>query len=779
MFKGLSGSPTRRDCARDSKRRTFDMQPPRFHLKLFTAVSSQVTFTRVRWGACFKLIIVIAFSIQGAWAASDPISYVDMNFPDGGTGRVFRGADIPFGMMMFGPSPQGYSLTFLSGAEMDSGFQMNLPILPTFGMPFPLTRLDNGIIHRAVDLDSGQPGYFWSWLKDGIFCELTATARTGMGRFTFPPSSQSKDSRFLFYLHTGDNNYLISKNNEIRGTIIRNSIKMYFVARFDRPFTGVGSWNSIFTHNGRLSDSNINGAYVRFDTSRNPVVLMKIGMSWVSEGNAALNLDTEIPGWDFDLIRARAQDEWNRKLGLIEVEGGTEAQSRMFYTHLSQTLLHPNLASDVNGEYLGFDYQIHRVPEGHPHYANYSGWDIYRTWVPLMSLLLPTELSDMMQSLVDDGLQGGGLPIWPVENLETGVMSGGSSTPILAGAYAFGARDFDFEKAFELMDRDESDPTARVQGFPERAHLAEFLKRGYVPFSISDTPSRVSVSTTLEYVTDEFALSRFAQSLGYADRAAYFQKLSRNWANLYNPETGYLQPRYADGSWEGPFDPDFGTLIDFFKRGYDEGNAHTWLLAVHHDLRRLFDLLGGNSRVNAILDAHFTKLNDGSTLWGGAELIPYVGKYSWIGNEPEFGSPWEYNWAGTPWKTQSLVRREINEQFMRWYVGDEDLGAMSAWAIWGALGLYPEIAGLGGLTVASPLFPLARVHLGSGKILEIRSSSEGPFIESLRVNSTPWDRAWIGIDELLRADEPTLAFDLGPQPNEFWGASPQNSPPSD
>ncbi len=703
-----------------------------------------------------------------AASAADLASLVDMSFPDGGKGRVFRGADVPFGMMMWGPSPNGYSLTFLSGAEMDSEFQMNLPILPTVGMAGGLSRLVHGQIEREPCVESAEPGYFRSQGKrTGFVTELTATARTGLGRFTFP---EARDSRFLFYLHHGETHSEVSGPSELRGFITRKSIRMFFVARFDRPFQRVGTWRGPFTHEGRASSDGANGAYVAFDARE---VRMKIGMSWVSLENAAVNLDTESPDWDFDRVRSEARARWNEKLSLIEVSGGPTAKLSVFYTHLFQTFLHPNLASDVNGEYLGFDDRVHLIEPGHPHYANYSGWDIYRTWVPLLSLLLPDTVSDMMRSLVEDGTQGGGLPIWPVENRETGVMSGGSSTPILAGAYAFGARGFDLEGAFALMDRDESDPEAKVQGFPERAYLADYLKLGYLPVDPLTTPGRVSASTTLEFNTGEFALSQLAFALGKPERGNFYLGLADGWKNLFDPVTRSIRPRTRDGSWYRPFDPFFGCLVDQLKQGFDEGTPRTWTLNVFHDLPGLIDRLGGDEAAVAYLDRHFTKLNDGTTFFFGPGLIPHVGRYAWIGNEPEFGSPWEYNWAGAPWRTQALVRRLLDEQFSTSYVGDEDLGAMSAWAVWASLGLYPEVAGVGGLTITSPYFPLARVHLGSGKVLEIRADGAGDYVKDLFAGSSEHTSSWIELSELVGADHPELRFVLGSEPNPGWGEAPR------
>jgi predicted alpha-1,2-mannosidase len=494
---------------------------------------------------------------------------------------------------------------------------------------------------------------------------------------------------------------------------------------------------------------------------------MKIGTSYVSMENAALNLQTENPGWDFAAVKAAAEDSWRKRLGAIEIEGGTEAQKTMFYTHLYQSFFHPNIFSDVNGEYMGFDNQVHSA-QGYTHYANYSGWDIYRTWIQLVAVLFPKDTSDMMQSLVEDSKQaGGGLPIWPVANRETGTMAGGSTTPLIANAYAFGARGFDTDAAYQAMDRDESDPSARCQGFTERPYLVEYLKLGYVSWDHNTYPGRVSASQVLDYNQGEYALSRFAAALGHADRSAFYEKMSENWKNLFNSDSGYIQPREYDGSWYATFDPDFGSLDNHTKEGFDEGTASTWTWQVPHDLPTLIQMMGGPEKAIARLDDHFTRLNDGTTFLP----FPQMGKYSWIGNEPEFNTPWVYNWAGAPWKTQALVRRELLEEFIWHYPGDEDLGAMSAWAVWASLGLYPSIPGVGGFTVGSPLFPRATVHLGNGHTLVIAapgSSESTPYIQALSLNGAALSRTWVDFNDLSSTDS-ELDFSLG---TEQLGWSP-------
>jgi predicted alpha-1,2-mannosidase len=298
-------------------------------------------------------------------------------------------------------------------------------------------------------------------------------------------------------------------------------------------------------------------------------------------------------------------------------------------------------------------------------------------------------------------------------------------------------------------------------------------------------PGRVSASDTLDYNAGEFALSQYAKSLGDREGEARYLKMSQNWKNLFNPESGYIQPRWSDGSWYEPFDPLHASFSD--KRGFDEGTAATWSFFVQHNLHALFARMGGNAKVVERLDDHFTRLNDGSTFLP----FPWMGEYAWIGNEPGFGTPWEYNWAQAPWKTQKLVRRELEEIFSKSYVGDEDLGATSAWAVWASLGLYPEIAGVAGLTVSSPLFPRALVHLPKGKTLEITARlgsgdksgdfQASPYIQSASLDGKALNRAWIDLPDLEGEDglrDRKLSFEVGASPNLGWGSGEAEEPPS-
>ncbi|MGZ3709668.1 MAG: GH92 family glycosyl hydrolase, partial [Bdellovibrionota bacterium] len=555
----------------------------------------------------------------------------------------------------------------------------------------------------------------------------------------------------LLYLDHGDNAALFAPEaREIRGWTVRRGRKIWFVARFDQGFSDFGNWQSKIVNSGELSEAGVSGAYVTF--SPGATVLMKIAISYVSLENAEANLLVESPDWDFGKLQAKAEAQWREKLSAIEIEGGSDSERRLFYTSLYHSLLHPNVFSDVNGEYLGFDGHTY-FARGYTHYANFSGWDIYRSWAPLVAWLYPGAMSDLMQSLVADAREGGGaMPRWPVANIETGVMEGGSATPIVAQAYSFGARQFDLSAAFESMDRTEGTPGARCQKTEERPGLQDYLDEGYYPLASAPRAANQSVSMTLEFGTGEFALSQLARALGRTDRADSYRALSRSWKNLFDPETALLRPRDYGGVFLEQFDAGTGHMW-----GFTEGTAAQYLWMVPQGISELMALLGGNEAATAKLDHFFTKLNDGMD-----------SEYSWIGNEPGMMTPWEYNWTSHPEKTQAVVGRMIDEVFLKATPGDDDLGATGSWAVWAMLGLYPALPGTPGLTLATPRFPLARVHLGDGRTLTINRTGAG-VIRAVSASGAPILSPWIALSQLA-GPAPEIHFELGDRSN--WGQVP-------
>ena len=697
-------------------------------------------------------------------------------------GHVFPGAAYPEGMLQWSPDTtsaaggyryeqpviHGFSLTHFSGRGCSS--YQDVPFLPIAdpAPQAPLAVLQTGVgFHHANE--QAAPGFYSVQLENGIAVALTVTARTGMGRFTFPSPAGGSVLVYAGGSANGDSpggtGLRIEGNTNLTGSAAsghfcgNNLYRVYFAARFDRPFDAFGAWDGPGVHVGARGASGArSGVYLSFAHLPGGVVQVKVGISFVSVANARRNLTAENPGWDFTKVRTQATAAWNAALGRIEVTGGSPAQRSIFYTALYHTLLHPNVFSDVNGEYRGFDGRVHRAV-GYTQYENFAGWDTYRSLIPLRAILDPRAMSDMVQSLLQDAAQGdGGLPRWQVANDNSGGMIGDSQDVTIASAFAFGARDFDAAFALQIMESGASVPGVRSSRDLVREGLDGYLHHGYVD---QGTPGG-SAAITLEYATDDFAISRLALALGDSAAARVYLQRSDTWRRLFDPTVGYIVPRDPSGAFL-PFDPrsDIG-----FREG--DSAQYTWM--VPFNLHGLFSAMGGDAAAIPRLDRYFQKLN------AGTRSI-----HAFMGNEPGLEVPWEYDFAGAPAGTQAVVRRIATSLFTvgpNGLPGNDDSGALSSWLVWADLGLYPEIPGVAGFSIGSPLFPQVVLHLPGGDVRIIGSGAGAgsPFVQSLRLDGTAVDSPWLPYSALQGGA--TLTFALGVRPNPAWGAAPSAAPPS-
>jgi len=739
---------------------------------------------------------------------------------DPGSINEFPAATVPFGMVQWGPDTSndrpygggyayrdsaigGFSLTHLSGPGC--AIFGDIPILPATG---PIgANPETAVSAFSHSSESAAPGrYSVTVGTPGIAVELTATARAGLGSFTFPPTTQAD------FLVKGDgsadgidhNAIAVVRDDEVTGSATSGhfcqtlgTYTIYFALQFDRPFQSTGTWEAATVRPGvdscsATSKSGISallgnpvtsgagcGAWVTFDTTRDPTVLVRVGVSFTSVAEARANLDAELPGWDLKATEGKATAAWNDMLGRISIGGGTPEQQRVFYTALYHSLLHPDVFSDVDGSYRGFDGQVHRA-SGYTQYTNFSAWDIYRSEVPLLALLAPTQTSDMMQSLVSDAAQGGWLPKEPVANADSAQMNGDSADPVLAAAYAFGARGFDALAALKDMIRGATVPASASVLYPERQDLAEYEARGFVHGSAVDRtsiPYTVGGSETLEYAIDDFAISRLAGALGdEADARAFLQRAG-NWHYLFDSATGYLAARDSAGAFSpgAAFQP--SSVPGIGQDGWEEGNAIQYTWSVPQDLHGLFADMGGNAVAVSRLDQFFSQLNAGRRQ-----------PYDWAGNEPALGIPWEYDYAGAPWRTQEVVRRiatTLYNDSPGGEPGNDDLGAMSSWYVWAAIGLYPETPGTGDLVLASPIFPTVVIASPGRAPLVIDAPSASPsraFISdaalqpSNRCAAVEWTMPWLPAAVVQHGG--TLRLTMQSTPTPSWGAAPVDAPPS-
>ena len=747
-------------------------------------------------------------------------------------GNTYPGAVMPFGMLQWSPentrghhvrtaSPSGYqfdaqrirgfSLTHLSGAGC-AGASGDVPVMPVTEPVTTSPSVDADDTRYAVDFshadEQAAPGDYRLALANGVQLELAAAMHSGMASFAFPAG---KPANLLFRSSDSEvgssaaETRIDSAQQTISGSVTsgnfcgylakadqRSYYTLYFVARFDRPFTAIGAWQDAVVHRGATAAQGGtdydakgfptagkgSGVWVSFDPGKGPVGV-RVGISYVSVANARANLDAEIPqGTTLAQVRGHARDAWNQALGRIRVRGGSADQRTVFYTALYHSLLHPNVFSDVDGEYRGFDQKIHRVQGNQrAQYANFSGWDVYRSQLQLVTWLMPKVGSDIAQSLYNQAQQNRGeWDRWTHNSGGTHVMSGDPAVPALADIYAFGGRDFDLHGAYASLARAATVPTAHdgsddgcnVECVGERPSLDQWLKLHYIA---TKSHAWGGAAETLEDATADFALSEFAADVGDWAGQRRFLDRARYWRNVFNtkaaPDGGYIQNRNADGSWAA-FTPSTDD-------GFVEASAAVYVWMVPFDLHGLFDAMGGYGNATARLDRFF---HDANGHWAFTNAGPL---HAELNNEPSVETPWLYDFAGQPYKTQATVRAVVNTLWKNTpdgIPGNDDLGEMSSWYVWSALGLYPEIPGSADLVLGSPLFEHAVVHRSGGDVVidAPGAGADTPYVHALQVDGQPYTRPWLPTTFATHGGR--LRFSLQAAPDKTWGSDLRATPPS-
>lgn len=621
------------------------------------------------------------------------------------------------------------------------------------------------------------PGYYSNELtKYGIRCEVTATMRSSIERFTF----RKGEAHLLMNIGNGLTNEVggsirrVSpteiEGTRLVGTFCYNSqavFPMYFVMRVNKIPKETGFWKKqpklagvaaewdhdngkykIYKNYGRELAGNEIGYYFSYDAEEGEQLEVQIGVSFVSTANAWENLEKEQQGFDFEKVCKDARQEWEKTLSVVTVEGGSEAQKKIFYTALYHSQIHPNVLQDVNGEYPKMESAENGVTSGN-RYTVYSLWDTYRNVHQLETLLYPDRQLDMVRSMIDMYREWGWMPKWELYGRETWTMEGDPAIPVITDTYLKGLRDFDIHTAYEAFRK-----SATLPGKDNlmRPDIDGYIQKGYVPMGAyaQDNSGDNSVSHALEYYIADDALANLAMALGHKDDAKLFRKRSLGYKNYYSKADGTLRPKKADGSWLSPFNPKDGA--DFSNApGFHEGSAWNYTFYVPHDVQGLAKLMGGSKAFVNKLQGVFDK-----------------GLYD-PANEPDIAYPYLFNYfKGEEWRTQEETYRQLIKNFTDkpdGIPGNDDCGTMSAWALFTMMGFYPDCPGSPYYSLTAPVFEKVTLHLdkryypeGDVVIEAVHPEKDSHLIQSMQLGGKKLTRYRISHDEFVKGRR--LKFNL-------------------
>jgi predicted alpha-1,2-mannosidase len=708
-------------------------------------------------------------------------------------GHNFPGAMVPLGMVRLGPETEsfllhkralntsgyfygddrmlGFSHTRLNGTGATDGGAVL--VVPSIGPVVPQALRTGHCIRFSHSDEVASPGYYAVKLAEpGVLVELTATPRVGVHRYTF---TKDKAPHLILDVTHALGNHRTSDGEvrvlpdagEVEGAVRLfgtfasryGGLKTYFVARYDQPLAAFATWQG---DRLSLAQTNARGNQVGVDltfapTNRQHVVTLKVAISYVSIQNARANLEAEADIKDFDAVVARAQQIWEERLSLVKVQGGTDKQKTIFYTALYRAFEMPTLFNDACREYVGFDGKVHQT-DGFQYFTDLSLWDTFRTVHPLYTLIAPKEQRDMLNSLVKMLEQGGWLPRWPSGRGYSNSMLGTPADIVIADSYLKGIRGFDVERAYQAMRQTALAPNWRGAAFSGRQGIQQYLKYKYCPSG----PVRESVARTLEFGWADHAISLLAEALGHHADAELFLDHSRYYRNLWNPATQYFQPRDPEGRFVEPFKPLLLTYFDrkgTYTKDYVEGSALQWRWGAPYDAPGLIALFKSRDYFVDELNSFFARSDPAMGAWS-------PGPYYWQGNQPDIHAAWLFNEAGRPDLTQKWVRWLLDHKYDDNYVGldgNDDAGTISAWYLFGALGLYP-VPGSDKYELGAPLFERAELKL-KDKPLVIVAQNYAPnrcYAGKVWLNDQPLDRSWITHGEIAQGG--TLRFSMAAEP---------------
>lgn len=775
------------------------------------------------------LIISIGFSAAGE-SKKAAVDYVNPFIGTDFFGDVFPGASLPYSLIHVSPDTHNKGWLYRKGYiytddniigfthTHGGGAGGEILLMPSVHQalqttPGPKENPDEGYRSRfSHKNEKASPGYYQVKLLDeNVNVEITTTQRVAFHRYTFPESEFSRIILDLGYDINGGDKGSAGELMIVNDTIIegyRKSItssgNIYFVAHFSKPFFYYGTFDN--EYKSPESDAGIYpmksgekgnkiGAFVQYNTTAGEQVLVKVAISYVSLEGARKNLSTEIPRWDFEKIHQNARNTWASELSRIQVEGATDADRQKFYTAVYRSLLSQNIYQDVDGKYMGMNDKI-QTAENYDFYPSFLTWDTYRSQHPLLTILTPERVNDMMKSVEAKVREYGWLPGLHAFNRFSQGMVGDHMDPIVADAYLKGFRGFDTEFVYQAMKKKAMEfPQPPVPVGAARSGLNEYLTLGYV----AADKDKESAAKTLEFAYDDWCIARMAKAMGKTDDYNYFMKRSGYYRNIWDAETGFMRPRLSDGkflellpspekvletktngahSYYAWFDP---LLIGRApNRHYAESNAWPYIWSVQQDIPGLITLMGGKDKFNERLDTFFTmQVNEDALKYVGT--VGTIGQYV-HGNQPSHHVSYFYSYSGQPWKTQYYTRYICEKLYKAGpggLCGNEDMGSLSSWYVFAAMGFYPVTPCSNFYVFSSPTFDKVTLNLGNGKtfkVTAVNNSKINIYIQSASLNGKPVTRTWLTHEELTNGG--TLNFVMGPEPNKKFGTGADDLPPS-
>lgn len=738
--------------------------------------------------SCFLLATGSGVAQRDYSKSEGLLQYVDPYIGSGYHGHVFVGTSVPYGMVQLGPSNIhkgwdwcsgyhysdsiliGFSHTHLSGTGCtDLG---DILIMPLNEICTPRGNQDDirdGYASRySHDNEIARPEYY-SLLLDryNIRAELAATDRVGFHRYTYP---EGKPASILIDLREGNgsnaydsyirkiDDYTVEGYRYVRGW--SPSRKVYFVLKSDKKIEQFTAYDD----NTPKPWDQLKVASVKSVLTFGNVkqVKIKVAISSVSCANAAMNLQEELSHWDFDKTVKMSAGRWNKELARMTVETDDEASKRTFYTAHYHTMIAPTLYCDVNGEYRGMNDMIYTDPKK-VNYTTLSLWDTYRALHPLMTIIQPEMVDNVVNSMLSIYRQQDKLPIWPLMSGETNQMPGYSSVPVIADAYLKGFTGFDAEEALQAMKA--------TATYEKQKGVPYVIEKGYIPAD----KIHEATSIAMEYAVDDWGIAAMARKMGKTGDAATYAKRAHYYKNYFDSSIHFIRPKLEDGSWRTPYDParSIHTVGDFC-----EGNGWQYTFFAPQDPYGLIGLFGGDKPFVAKLDDFFTN-NDSMGEGASSDITGLIGQYA-HGNEPSHHVAYLYAYAGEQWKTAEKVRFIMDEFYTDrpdGIIGNEDCGQMSAWYLLSSMGLYQVNPSDGVFVFGSPCFKKVEMKVRGGKTFTVEApnnNKENIYIQKVYLNGKPYNKSYIIYDDIINGS--TLKFVMGKKPNKNFGKAPANRP---